>query len=91
VSDADETSKEEHAQAPPDGTPVTPGALPTTLAPAIPDWYKVGWRQVGGIDADPPATGEQKDRSVLDMFLGEQFYGHWYYNAGIVIFVCSIF
>ena len=93
MSDADEASKEEQvqeeAQAPPNGISIIPGDLPATLAPAIPDWYKVGWRQVGGIDIDPLMPGEQKDRTVLDMFLGDQFYGRWYYNAGIIIFVCS--
>jgi hypothetical protein len=91
VSDADETSKEEHAQTTPEETTpstlISPGELPAGLAPAIPDWYKVGWRQVGGIDADPITAGVHKDRSVLDMFLNEQFYGYWYYNAAIVIFV----
>lgn len=90
VSDADATSKEEHAQeVVTQNTPISPGELPEGLAPAIPDWYKVGWRQVGGIDADPPTAGEHKDKLVLDMFLGEQFYGTWYHNAAIIVFVCS--
>lgn len=91
MSDADATSKEEHAQTTPEettrSTPISPGDLPAGPAPAIPDWYKVGWRQVGGIDADPIIAGEHKDRSVLDMFLSEQFYGYWYYNAAVIIFV----
>ena len=89
MSDADATSEEEHAHTPDvDATPsISPGELPAGPAPAIPEWYKVGWRQVGGIDADPLTAGEQKDRTVLDMFLGEQFYGYWYYNAGIIFFV----
>jgi Ca2+-dependent lipid-binding protein len=94
VSDADEVSKEAHAQeaqaAPTviDSTPTSPGELPDGAAPAIPNWYKVGWREVGGIDVDPLTAGEQKDRTVLDMFLDEQFYGHWYHNTAIIVFVC---
>ncbi|TFK76782.1 tricalbin [Pluteus cervinus] len=61
------------------------GEFPTAPAPAIPDWYRIGWRQVSGIDAPVP-EGEEKDRSVLDMFISEQYYGTWYHNAGIIIF-----
>lgn len=81
---------EHEQQADGDDTPVPIGGLPAGLAPAIPDWYKVGWRQVGGIDAEPLTEGEQKDRGVLEEFLGEQFYGDWYYNAALVIFVREI-
>ncbi|KAF9458350.1 C2 domain-containing protein [Collybia nuda] len=63
-----------------------PGALSDTVAPAIPDWYKVGWRQAAGIDNAPLAEGEEKDKGVLDLFLSEQFYGSWYHNAAIIIF-----
>ncbi|KAF9535478.1 C2 domain-containing protein [Crepidotus variabilis] len=62
-----------------------PGALPGKEAYVIPDWYKVGWRQVSGID-EAPVEGEAKDKTVLEMFLSEQFYGEWYYNAGIIVF-----
>ncbi|KAF8971456.1 C2 domain-containing protein [Flammula alnicola] len=63
-----------------------PGALPTKAAHAIPDWYRVGWRQVSGIDKPPLPEGEERDKGVLDMFVYEQFYGTWYHNAGIIIF-----
>jgi Ca2+-dependent lipid-binding protein len=63
-----------------------PGALPTKAAEAIPDWYKVGWRQVGGIDLAPLPEGEERDKAVLDMFLSEQFYGAWYHNAAVIVF-----
>lgn len=89
VSDADATFKEEYAPSPSDKEPVpitAPGAMPDGLVPAIPDWYKVGWRQVGGIDTAPLPEGELKDMSVLDMFLKEQYYGDWYYNAGVIVF-----
>ena len=89
VSDADVTSKIEHEQR--DDTPAPVGAMPAGVAPAIPDWYKVGWRQVGGIDTEPLAAGEAKDLSVLQIFLGEQFYGEWYWNAALIVFVSFIF
>lgn len=63
-----------------------PGAIPAKPVYEIPDWYKVGWRQASGID-QPVIEGEEKDKSVLAMFLNEQFYGEWYHNAGIIIFV----
>ena len=88
VSDADVTSKMEHEQH--DDTPTPVGAMPAGVAPAIPDWYKVGWRQVGGIDTEPIAAGEAKDLSVLQIFLGEQFYGEWYWNAALIVFVSFI-
>lgn len=65
-----------------------PGALPTKLAPTIPEWYTVGWRQASGIDKPPLPEGEEKDNGVLHMFIGEQFYGAWYHNASIIVFVC---
>lgn len=47
-----------------------PGAL-TGPAPAIPDWYKTGWRDVSGIDAPIPA-GEARDRNVIATFISDQ-------------------
>jgi len=64
-----------------------PGALPNKRAPAIPDWYKVGWRQMSGIDKPPLPEGEERDKGVLDAFLAEQYYGSWYHNAGVIVFV----
>ncbi len=66
-----------------------PGALPAAPAPVIPEWYVVGWRQSSGIDKPPLAEGEERDKGVLDLFLSEQFYGDWYHNAGIIVFVRS--
>ncbi|KAF8898443.1 C2 domain-containing protein [Infundibulicybe gibba] len=62
------------------------GGIPSAPAPAIPDWYRVGWRQMSGIDDPPLAEGEEKDKGVLDMFLAEQFYGTWYHNAALIVF-----
>jgi len=67
---------------------VAPGAFPTKPAPTIPEWYTVGWRQAVGIDKPPLSEGEEKDNSILHMFVGEQYYGEWYHNAAIIIFVC---
>jgi hypothetical protein len=63
-----------------------PGGLPAHLAASIPSWYKVGWRQMSGID-NPLLEGEEKDKGILDLFLSEQYYGSWYHNAAIIVFV----
>jgi hypothetical protein len=65
-----------------------PGTFPIKPAPTIPEWYTVGWRQAVGIDKPPLSEGEEKDNSILHMFIGEQYYGAWYHNAAIIIFVC---
>lgn len=67
--------------------PPTPGAYPSSLAPVIPDWYRVGWRAVANIDAPPLEEGEERDKSILGLFLREQFYGAWYHNAALIFFV----
>ena len=64
-----------------------PGALAAKHQLEIPDWFKVGWRQVSGID-DPASTSpESRSKAALSLFLKEQFYGDWYHNAGIIIVV----
>jgi hypothetical protein len=70
-----------------------PGGLPAHLAAAIPSWYKVGWRHMSGIDNPPLPEGEEKDKGILDVFLSEQFYGSWYHNAAVIVFVglCASF
>lgn len=65
-----------------------PGAMPAGPAPVIPDWYKVGWRAIAGIDEPAVSEGEAKDKTVLDAFLKEQFYGEWYHNAALILVVC---
>ena len=67
--------------------PEAPGAMPSRPASAIPEWYKVGWREVSGIDVQHPAEGEEKDRFVLQAFIREQYYGEWYHNAAIIVVV----
>ncbi|THH27082.1 hypothetical protein EUX98_g7106 [Antrodiella citrinella] len=66
--------------------PQPPGALPSAPAPVIPDWYKVGWRAVSGIDDRAVAEGDARHKFILDAFLHEQFYGDWYHSAGLIIF-----
>jgi hypothetical protein len=80
------------------GVEAHPDDVATTVQPAntpgsfdaqpyvIPDWYKVGWRAVGGLDS-PQLEGDAKDSAILSTFLKEQYYGDWYHNAGLVFFV----
>ncbi|KAI5124397.1 hypothetical protein M0805_008282 [Coniferiporia weirii] len=90
ISDADTDHEQQQNAAPPESLPPTgsklPGALPDGAAPEIPDWFKIGWRAVGGIDNTPHLEGEEKDKALLDMFLGEQYYGAWYHNAAVMFF-----
>ena len=65
-----------------------PGAFPAKPVPTIPEWYTVGWRQNCSIDKPPVPEGEEKDNNILHTFIGEQYYGAWYHNAGIIVFVC---
>ncbi|KAF9065440.1 hypothetical protein BDP27DRAFT_1228932, partial [Rhodocollybia butyracea] len=60
--------------------------MPSGPSPAIPEWYSVGWRAVSGVDVPPLPKGEEKDHSVLSLFISEQFYGDWYHNAAIIVF-----
>jgi hypothetical protein len=68
-----DTTKKEPSTPVEDETPM-PGAL-TDSAPVIPKWYKVGWRDVTGVDAPIP-TGEEHDRQVISMFISEQVLWH---------------
>lgn len=86
VSDADTAPKALDKPAPVAAPPILPGDLPAAAVPVIPDWYKVGWRQVGGID-DPIPLGDVKEKGILDAFLSEQFYGDWYHSAALIVFV----
>ncbi|KAG2756512.1 tricalbin [Suillus brevipes Sb2] len=88
VENADEETNEVQVKS---GTvtpsaPAIPGEYPSGPAPAIPDWYKVGWRAVANIDAPPLEEGEEKDNHILQLFLAEQYYGQWYHNAALIFF-----
>lgn len=61
-----------------------PGDIPDGPV-VIPDWYKVGWRAAGGIDNFTEDTA--RDKSILETFVAEQYYGEWYHSAALVFFV----
>lgn len=65
-----------------------PGDMPSGAAPEIPHWYKVGWRDVSGIDL-PISAGDEKHKEILGVFLNEQYYGEWYHNAAMVVVVSA--
>jgi hypothetical protein len=69
-----------------DGADGVPGQLPSAPAPAIPDWYKIGWREVGGQDAP---EGETRDKHILAAFIADQYCGDWYHNAAVIVVVCT--
>jgi Ca2+-dependent lipid-binding protein len=77
--------KQPEASTSPNAQPM-PGTIPTGEAPAIPDWYRVGWRAVSGFDR-PLAEGEEKDRTIIEQFVSDSYYGQFYHNAGIIFFV----
>ena len=64
-----------------------PGELPASKATEIPDWYKVGWRAFTDLD-NPPENEDQKQLRLMNSWISDQYYGQWYYNAGVIIFVC---
>lgn len=86
VQDVDKLKTDAHASHAQENGPMPPGGLPDGLAPAIPDWYKVGWRAASNIDAAPLEESE-KEKTVLDLLLAEQYYGEWYHNAALIFFV----
>ena len=71
-----------------DGANGVPGQLPSAPAPAIPDWYKVGWRAVGG--QNTPGNGDP-DKHTLAVFIADQYFGDWYHNAAVIVVVCTFF
>ncbi|KAF8525146.1 tricalbin [Hysterangium stoloniferum] len=92
ISDVDKSqADEEVAPSQPQSTvsetnnETTPGAIPEKPVPDIPDWYRIGWRAVSGID-NVPNTQEEVDKGILAAFLHEQYYGDWYHNAGVIFF-----
>lgn len=63
------------------GQPAMPGALPTEVASAIPDWYKVGWRANSQAFLDSGGDIElARQQSLLAEFLNESYYGGWYHE-----------
>lgn len=86
ASTVDEKAVTPH-QSPASDVPM-PGAMPNAAAPAVPDWYKVGWREVGGKDNIIDTTAEQQHKISFESFMNEQYYGDWYHNAAVILFVC---
>lgn len=80
--DAESPSPEADGNAP-------PGGMPTATSP-IPDWYTIGWRQTARIDEPELPEGEERDMTALAMFVSEQYYGAWYHNAAIIVFVSGV-
>ena len=90
VTDADKVESSDSAKPDPEQLETqTPGAMPQGIVSTIPDWYKAGWRAVGGID-EPRPEGEEKDKAILDLFISDMYYGDWYHNAAIIFFVRTI-
>ena len=85
ANDTDQVAEDVQAEAA--GEQGVPGAIPPAMAAAIPDWYIVGWRQAAGLHKPPLAEGEEKDKSILEQYLSEQFYGAWYHNAAVIVVV----
>lgn len=83
IEDVDKVHTDADAK---DDAPAPPGALPAGAAPPIPDWYKVGWRAF----TPPDTSGEDEDAGqarMLHSFISEQYYGDWYHNAALIVFV----
>jgi hypothetical protein len=66
--------------------PNIPGQLPASKAPVVPDWYKVGWGAFTGLDK-PLEDDDQRQLRLMNTWISEQYYGQWYYNAAVIIFV----
>jgi len=80
------TIEDADKEGPKDAPPV-PGQLPASKAPVIPDWYKVGWRAFTDLDK-PSEEDDQRQLRLMNTWISEQYYGQWYYNAAVIIFVC---
>src|SRR5271169_673783 len=61
---------------------VTTGAPPPAVGLKLVS--KTGWRDVGGIDEDE----EELHQDWLSTRLGDQYFGSWWQNAGIIFFCC---
>ena len=82
-SDANGTAQSLHSIS--DGADGVPGQLPSSAAPAIPDWYKIGWKAVAGQDA---LETDDRDKHLLAAFIHDQYFGDWYHNAAVIVVVC---
>ena len=71
-----------------DGANGIPGQLPSAPAPAIPDWYKIGWKAVG---SSTSLDNGDPDKYTLAAFIGDQYFGDWYHNAAVIVVVRAFF
>jgi hypothetical protein len=87
IDDVDKEGPKEGPEEGPEDAPPIPGQLPASKAPVIPDWYKVGWRAFTDLDK-PPEDDDQRQLRLMNAWISEQYYGQWYYNATVIVFVC---
>jgi hypothetical protein len=87
IEDVDKEGSKEGSEEGPKEAPPVPGQLPASKAPVIPDWYKVGWRAFTDLDK-PLEEDDQRQLRLMNTWISEQYYGQWYYNAAVIIFVC---
>lgn len=69
-----------------DGADGVPGKLPSSAAPAIPDWFQIGWRAVAGLES---LETDDRDKHLLAAFIHDQYFGDWYHNAAVIVVVCT--
>ncbi|CAE7114985.1 unnamed protein product [Rhizoctonia solani] len=89
IEDVDKATKEVLEDSNTQNGQPMPGMIPEGPAPAIPDWYKVGWRAHAGID-DPVPSQEERDKGLLEQWLTEMYYGDWYHHAGVIFFAVAM-
>ncbi|GAA5948387.1 hypothetical protein JCM10213_004407 [Rhodosporidiobolus nylandii] len=72
-----------------EGNEVPPGGMPAKEAEPgkvreIPSWFAIGWT---GQDRTLFLSPEEaKERSILEDFVSEAYYGQWYHNAALILF-----
>ncbi|KAG8900316.1 hypothetical protein FRB99_006121 [Tulasnella sp. 403] len=64
---------------------IVPGTIPDAPVADLPHWYKIGWRAAAGVD-DAPPTAQDIEKSTLNQWVSDMYYGQWYHNAAIIIF-----
>lgn len=84
LADVSAASKAEQQRAPDTqaaSQAAIPGGLPSEIAAAIPEWYRVGWRAQSQAVMD---TGgdivEARHIGLLEEFVSESYYGAWYHK-----------
>jgi Ca2+-dependent lipid-binding protein len=45
-----------------------------------------GWKETAGIEGQGVRDSKTAEElNILSTFLGDQYYGHWYHNGGIIV------